>query len=223
MDTAVADFNSVPAQQPPFRDLPSVLIGHLNRPDVNNPQPNWFEILQYFIGRQWGIENLQYLFIFIVRIALPNVIRRNRRYMLEMYTRFPIVRYECRLRYDSWTTPGPVQMPAIPPHLNIQGTGIPRTIMRSQPNPDGVDFTRWLQQRPNPIIQGMPVPTNLMIHRYTSIDSFLTYSEHAVRTAPLHPLLQMTIRALNIFWFISTRNAMFQHYRNKGWAGIESE
>jgi hypothetical protein len=243
MDAAAADFNSVPGGVPPFRDVPSVLIGHLNRPNLTGPEPDWDSLLWYFVTKHAtrGFSNLQDLQIFIVRIVLPRAVMMNREFMQEMYTRFPGLPLNCRLRFDSFTAPDNINIAALAnqmsgPHLHpdqrnnaqnvipLNGTlDIPtRPIFRSQQNPNGTNFRQWLHLRPNPLVANGPVPGQLA-HRPSELDQYLDVEETRVRSAPMEHLLRRTIRALNIFWYLAVNNAKFQQYKNQDWAGIQAE
>ncbi|KAF2659877.1 hypothetical protein K491DRAFT_775130 [Lophiostoma macrostomum CBS 122681] len=246
MDAAVADFNSVPGGSPPFRDIPSVLIGHLNRPNITASEPDWGRLLWYFLTERanHGFANLQDLHIFVVRIAVPNAIIRNRRFLLEIYNRHPGLPYTGHLRYDSSAAPqapGNLNVAALVhqmtgPHIHpdnrratrnvipLNGTlSIPtRPIFRSQQNPSGVHFRAWLHRAPNPLVAGGPVPGQ-MAHQPSPNDPYLDIAEATVRSLDMDQLLRRTVHALRFFWWLSVVNSRLQQYQRQNWDGIGDE
>lgn len=110
MDFAIADFNSVTFDGPPNRDIPSVLLAHLYRPQIFVSEPNWHELLLYFVtgeankGDVLGFGNLQDFYVFLTRVVLPNAIIENRSLLLDMYSMYPQLPETCSLRYDSFSS-----------------------------------------------------------------------------------------------------------------------
>ncbi|KAF2274035.1 uncharacterized protein EI97DRAFT_444327 [Westerdykella ornata] len=239
VDAAVAEFNSMSNTEPPFRDVPSIIIAYLIRPELvpGGTEPDWMQYLSYFMRSQAvaGFGNLQDLHVLITRIVLPHAIIENRRHMEQLYTTFPDYPVQDRLRYDGWgeTRRGQVNpahiviRPPIPigprPNLALSTVAsIPqRAILRSFPTPDGAKFLEWLTS-PQSTAEGAAIPVQ-MTHRSSELDGYLTESEEQIRRLNLGDLMRRTIRVLNIFWWIKENNRRFEGYRAQGWVGIGSE
>jgi hypothetical protein len=238
MDFAMADFNSIAVSTAPFRDVPSIFVVHLNRPDLSRPDPEWRHLLSFFVTPQavHGFANLQDLYVLLVRVVLPNAIIKNRAYMLHLYTQYPGIPARNSLRYDGWgdtvkgkENPAHIQLVAPlqtgpRPNLDpmLRSNIPPRPIFRSRPTPDGAQFLHWLCTPPPPLIPGTPVPAQMM-HRRSELDDHLCIPEVVLRALPLQDLMRRTIRALNIFWWLSGNNARFESYMLHDWAGVGVE
>jgi hypothetical protein len=244
---ALAEFNSVPFNTKPFRDIPSIILAHLNQPPLYGPEPDWVALLSYFRTNQasHGFANLQDLHVFILRIVLPTAIRDNRRWMVKLYSWQMDLPVDCRLRYDAWnlSVKGRLHMayiiiPDTLPFTNITDGDFyknhisipnhqrqvhsPRPIFRSAMVPDSAKFIQWLNTTPNPLHPGMLVPTQ-MIHRRSEIDEHMLTTEEAIRQLNMGDLLRKTTRILEIWWFVSHNNASLEYYAAHNWFGIEQE
>ena len=236
LGSAIADFNSVPAHLPPYRDVPSIIIRYLSLPvDPSAQEPEWERLLLHFLTPQAlrGFENLQDLFVFVVRIVLPNMIIKNRRYMRLFYEQYPESPVRNRLRYDGWSeTERGQEDPTSTRYLVPEDTPLSRTatinllqrpVMRSCPTPDGISFHHWLCTKPSPSRGHGNFAPRQMEHRHSELDAYLTMSEEGIRGMRLRGLLQSTIRVLQIFWWLACNNARFEHYIRAEWAGIARE
>ncbi|KAF2791940.1 hypothetical protein K505DRAFT_376402 [Melanomma pulvis-pyrius CBS 109.77] len=223
MDFAVADFNSVTMNAPPFRDIPSVLIAHLNRPNVADAEPGWELLLRYFLGSQahHGHGNLQDLYIFITRVALPNIIITNRRLLLAMYLARGDLPPECRLRYDSICAMGAPTLPTTTTAPSNLPTTPTRPIFRSRPTPNGADFLAWLQMPPS-MQNDAPAPPQ-MAHRESGLDAYLIDDETAVRGLQAPVLLARTAEALRVWWWIVGATRRLEGFERVGWRWVEGE
>lgn len=221
---AVGDFNSVPRADPPYRDPQSFIIAALTNPDVNGREPDWGYYLTYHLTPNAieGPANLQDLYLLITRFVLPRLIIENRRFQHVMYLRFPHLQVDHPLRYDSFglTAEGQVPLNAIlvtprAPEVGDYRPNIPlnyvatvnvRPILRTTPTPDGSRFVEWLNSNPPPLSTAPFVPDQVH-HRPSELDNHLAFPEATLRALPMGQLIQMTIRVLSIFWFLSQRNA----------------
>jgi hypothetical protein len=222
-EKAISDFHSVPANSPPHRDIPSILIAHIGNPNTSGPEPNWITLLEYFSTSHAlnGIENLQDLYIFLTCIAIPNAIIANRRLLLAFYTssRNQNAPQNIRLRYDSWA-----RTDYIPPSQEQPTTfqpNAPRPILRSSMTPNGTNFIQWLQIPPttSPYTH---VPSQ-MIHRPSQLDLWLGEDEGVVRRVHPKALLLRTARVLGLFWWLCGCNGVLEGYEGVGWVGMERE
>ena len=224
-ENALGSFQSVPSNSPPQRDIPSILIAHLGRPITSDPEPKWTELLNYFSTDRalQGMANLQDLYVFITRIAIPNTIITNRRLVLAFFTsnENQDAPQNIRLRYDSWggkdylplerEQPLPASFPLISP----------RPILRSGMTPNGNDFLRWLHLPPDALPQ-VRVPQQ-MIHRRTQLDLWLDENEAAVRRTHPRALLARTAKVLSMFWWLSGCNEALMGYERAAWVGMQRE
>lgn len=219
MDTAVADYNGVPFSHPPFRDTPSAILGILFRPDLSKPEPTWNTLLHYFLtpSAKHGFSNLQDLFLFIIRVAIPNAVIYNRIRMIDFFNEFPQAPATIQFRYDGWDDtqqaridPQKTQV-TVPPRsmgdprpnlpLNYSAHILERAIFRNRVTPSGVQFLEWLS---------IPIGPAQTKHRPGEIDNYLRFSESAVRGWIMEELMRHTIRVLGIFWWISHSNEKFR-------------
>jgi hypothetical protein len=219
METAVADYNGVPFNSPPFRDTPSAILGNLFRPDLSRPEPNWNTLLHYFLtpAAKHGFANLQDLFLFIVRVVVPNAIIQNRRMMIEYFSTFPHASSTIQVRSDMWDNTQQAQMgiqniqvtaplpsatdprPNLP--LNYSTQILDRSIFRNRMTPNGAQFLEWLVTSVGP---------GQATHRPGEIDQYLGIAESTIRGWTMEDLMRHTIRALSIFWWVNQCNDRFQ-------------
>jgi hypothetical protein len=227
VDEAVGDFNSTPREQPPYRDIPSIIVAAMTNPDIAAPEPDWTAILTYFLTRTppHGLSNLQDLYMLLVRVVVPRAIIVNRHYMHVAYTRYPLSLMDNAIRYDAWGLtpmgrqhPGAIQVPfpagadprwVLPLHYTANIA--PRSILRSRPTPDGNRFLQWLHDDPQPLNEHQPIPFQ-MAHQSSELDYHLTVPETTVRAMPIGELIRQTTRVLNIFWWLSGNNSQFREY-----------
>jgi hypothetical protein len=221
---AIGDFHSVPANSPPHRDIPSILIAHIGNPDTSLVEPNWAQLLHYFRTDYalQGVGNLQDLYMFLTRIALPNAIITNRRLLLDFYVTNRNAPPNIRLRYDAWTGTDYIpldQEPPISPSIRLYN---PRPILRSALTPNGTNLVQWLNTPPNTPPPHIHVPVQLR-HRGTQLDLYLEEDEMAVRRIHPSALLERTARVLHLFWGLVGCNSGLERYRLNGWVGMERE
>lgn len=107
------------------------------------------------------------------------------------------------------------------PDLPLNATAnIPcRSIFRSHPTPAGDVFLQWLCSLPLPLSATQPTPAQ-MCHHTSELDEHLVIPEEIVRKLCLGALVQRTIRALNIFWFLTLNNATLGWYSQHNWFGV---
>lgn len=236
MNTAVGEFNSMPASDPPHRDVPSDIMTTLHRPLLDQPEPDWAAALVYFLSpnASHGMENLQDLYLFLTRVVHPNLIVRNRHYLQDMYTAMPHLSIRMGLRYDEFdmTPESQVEIADIPvgispsnprrPNLPLDAiTNIPqRSIFRAYPTPDGDRLLQILISGEIEVFQNI---RNLLRlgHRPSEVDNHMTVAEAVVRRWNMGRLIQMVIRALEIFWYLAHCNDTLERFRKIGWRGIE--
>ncbi|KAF2689819.1 hypothetical protein K458DRAFT_412680 [Lentithecium fluviatile CBS 122367] len=224
-EQAISDFHSVPSNSPPHRDIPSILIAHIGNPNTTHPEPNWPQLLNYFSTDHAlaGIGNLQDLYVFVTRIAIPNAIITNRRLLLQLYVTYPSLPPTIRLRYDAWASAIPyvplTQEPPMP--SNLQPIS-PRPILRSNLTPNGTDFLQWLNGPPTLPLGHTKVPRQ-MIHRRTQVDAWLAEDERVIRRVHPRALLERTARVLGLFWWVAGCNRQLENHREMGWLGMGRE
>ncbi|KAF2874348.1 hypothetical protein BDV95DRAFT_473345, partial [Massariosphaeria phaeospora] len=189
------------------------------------PEPDWRALVQYFKSSRAaaGLGNLQDLYVFVTRLALPSAIITNRRRLLDMYLAHRTVNMpiHCKLRYDSW--PGPPFSPIPQIHPPIPALGVPpRPIFVSRQTPDSAKFVQWLHTVPNTPPPHHPAPYQLR-HRPSEVDRYLDEPEMEIRQ--MHPdrLLIRTAWVLRLFWWIGCNNVKLEGYKQSGWNGIQAE
>lgn len=239
VDFAIAEFNSVPAKAQPFRDTPTILLRIVKGPNLSGPEPNWDALLYFFSVTSMaplGLANLQDFYLLVVRVIIPKQTIINRKYMHEAYAQLKDLPVQCRVRYDGWgdTIGGqtdPASIPVTPsnlpagaptPNLALSMYIAPRTIFRSRPTPNGLQFCKWLRTRPLELTPGAGVPSKIA-HRVSELDHHLAYSEIQLRALNMEQLLRRTIRALNIFWWLAQNNDRLSRYKANQWVGITAE
>ncbi|KAF2642881.1 hypothetical protein P280DRAFT_468185 [Massarina eburnea CBS 473.64] len=223
-EQAISDLNGVPVNEPPFRDIPSSIIGRIGNPQLREVEPDWQHFLRYFSDRVYGISNLQDLYIFLTRVALPNAVIINRRTLLRFYLGHRDVSPRLSLHYDAYHWHGAPYIPLNQERPNPFAPLIQnRSIFRSAPTPNGTNMVQWLQtpiSTPPPEYDPVPIQ---MIHRPSQLDWYLQESETEVRMVHPEHLMRRTARVFNAWWWIMQRNAVLEEYRLNGWAGIERE
>ncbi|KAF2243781.1 hypothetical protein BU26DRAFT_609109 [Trematosphaeria pertusa] len=213
------DFNDMPRYQEPLRDVPSILLAHISRPDVYAAEPDWTSLMGYFLskGRQ-GYGNLQDLYVFITRFVLPLTIIDNRKMVLDMYLARRDLPSNIRLRYDAWNINDHVR-PDMEP-VSFPALDIPvRSVVPSDPTPNGTDFLQWLNMPPN---TPLSVPVQLQ-HRRSQLDLYLNEHESVIRRIVPGALLLRTARVLHLFWWLAGNNARLRYYQQQDWVGVETE
>ncbi|KAF2465648.1 uncharacterized protein BDR25DRAFT_318489 [Lindgomyces ingoldianus] len=234
-DIAIPDFNSVPFKTQPWRDVPSIIITHLQIPNpLSPPDPNWESLLRFFLTPQpnvpisHGHGNLQDLYMLVTRIVIPNLIITNRVHIWDMYLTRGNLTTRCLLRYDAWDFLPRYQQqsPAVTkPRLYGDRTGNPRAILRSYVTPDGDAFLAWLNAAPQLPPQwpvNTPIPSQMAHHPSVELDVYLHDSEDWIRGMDPRILLQRLERVLEMFWWLASNNARLEQFRAARWEGVET-
>jgi hypothetical protein len=241
-EKAIGDFHGVPANSYPHRDIPSIIIAHISNPETFDfktntlkPEPKWAQILHFFStdtpikfqGVSQGIPNLQDLYMFMTRIAIPNAVIQNRLLTLGFYADNQGAPPNIRLRYDAWGGSDyiePEQEPPLPPNFERVA---PRPILTSGTTPNGTNFAQWLRQplyvqltTPNPRSYS---PPQLQLRRNTQLDLYLEENEAAIRGMHPRALLNRTVKVLRLFWWVCTCNAKLAWYLAADWKGMQGE
>ncbi|KAH7135779.1 hypothetical protein B0J11DRAFT_597003 [Dendryphion nanum] len=228
LDVAVAEYNSVPVGNEPWRRCPTPLMDFILHPEKHSNEPDWTEILMYFTDPKTshGLHNLQDFLIFLLRIVLPNAIVENRVLLLGMYTNRSSLPATCRLRYDHWVpTVGIADINTkynrVPQKFNpeTQIKAHARPIFRSVLTPIPEAFIHWLR-RPIHLLPALPPQ---MQHRPSFQDEFLLTSEVEIRCLSWRRLLQGSIYALRWFWWITRQTKKLKAYKQREWNGVERE
>ncbi|KAF2744640.1 hypothetical protein M011DRAFT_470239 [Sporormia fimetaria CBS 119925] len=254
--TAIADFNSLPDNRPPFRDAPSVIIGHLSLPDHKQPEPDWVVFLAHYMRthRETGngyqsVADLQYLFLLISRVLLPNAIVENRQLLLEVFTVYPGLQGYNRLRYDAFDNSPRgkddvdsihvVVAPSGGDHRNLpfdypvqekvqQPLALdkrfhipPRSIFASTTTPNGTDFVAWLIDSPLPLVNGAEL--GQMAHQKSQLDIYMTLPEVELRALNLLQLVRRTTRLLQMWFWLTGNNVRLQQHKSNQWTTFGEE
>jgi hypothetical protein len=234
-EKAIGDFHGVPANSYPHRDIPSILIAHIGNPETLDfktktlkLEPDWLELLEHFSSKRAmeGMANLQDLYIFITRLAIPNAIIQNRMLILAFYTDLRGAPQNIRLRYDAWAGDNyiaPEQEQPLPDDFQRIA---PRPILSSGMTPNGTNFIQWLDhmltvQLDKPYPHSYTPPQQ--VHRITLLDPYLEENEASVRLMHPRALMHRTARVLNMFWWVCQCNAKLAYYRSQNWAGMRGE
>lgn len=216
LEHAMGDFNSVPWNLPPYRNVPSVLLFHLSNPNTSSPEPHWEALLGFFGPDDHQFGNLQDLYMFLTRIVIPNAIMDNRWFLFHLYSSNAQAPARIRLRYDAWTGDSymsPAALPQTALKFNV------RSILRTTPTPNGINFMVWLNtplNAPSPVVQRMR-------HVQTELDYYLSDAEDAIRRIDYATLGLRTVWLLRIFWWLAGNNARLRQYKNQNWVGIGQE
>ncbi|KAF1977439.1 hypothetical protein BU23DRAFT_452752, partial [Bimuria novae-zelandiae CBS 107.79] len=199
----------------------SVIIAHLSNPQTSKKEPVWVNLMNHFRQERCldGVGNLQDLYMFLTRVALPNAIITNRRLLHELYMARRILPRNVRFRYDRWTL---TYTPLTSLPLRPQPSHAVRPVMRSAPTPNGANFLQWLYEPLNTPPAHRPCPDQLL-HRRTPLDGFLIEDEFIVRRVEPEALYQRTATVLSLFWWIECMSSDLRRYEATGWVGIGSE
>ncbi|KAF1956985.1 hypothetical protein CC80DRAFT_491848 [Byssothecium circinans] len=223
-EQAVSDFNGVPIHEPPFRDISSNIIGSLGNPQLHLAEPDWEQFLRYFAGRHHGIANLQDLYVFLTRVALPNAVIINRRLLLQYFLANRNATPRIAVRYDAYNWRN---MPYIPLRQERPTTFLPRVqnrpIFRSALAPNGTNMVRWLQTPMNTPPPEYPPFPHQMIHRPSQLDMYLQENETDVRGIHPQNLTRRTVEVFHAWWWVVGRNRWLEIYRGNAWRGMERE
>ncbi|KAL5395084.1 hypothetical protein PMIN06_006481 [Paraphaeosphaeria minitans] len=223
-EKAVSEFQSVPFAHPPQRDVPSIIIAHISKPQTSNAEPDWIPLMNYFQGNRCldGTGNLQDLYVFMTRLILPNAIIHNRRLLHELYMEKRTLSPNLRFRYDYWHTQASTYTPLAAEAFEPVPSRPTRSVLRSVPTPSGQNLLHWLSLALNTPPHKQPCPDQL-VHRPCHLDAYLDEDEGLVRRMRPEALLQRTAKVLSLFWWVAAQNAWLEMYEGTGWAWIEKE
>jgi hypothetical protein len=226
-ELAIGAFHSMAFEYPPHRDMPSNIIGTLGAPELSLLEPPWTHYMTYFNNPPHRFANLQDLYMYITRIALPNAIIINRRTLLLFYlgkgnNASPYI----RLRYDEYGWKG---VGYVRPEMEHRASFMPvlgsRPILRDLETPNGRDMMEWLRRpisMPLGYANDHAVPYQI-IHRPSQLDMYLQEEEDAIRRIHPESLVRRTEKVLGAWWCVMQKNVGLEAYRQIGWRGIERE
>lgn len=178
-----------------------MLLNHLQMPNAIQP-----------------LANLQDLYLWLVRVGIPNAVIDNRRFLLHFYSRNPTASRQTPLRYD-----GQAPIQNYIPLANVTQTSAPNAIpnhsvFHGYSTPNETRFTQWLRTAIH-VPAGRQVPVQMQ-HQQTQLDGFLTENETEIRQVEPTALLERTVTLLGIYWWLWMRNRRLADLQQSGWEGM---
>ncbi|KAF9741349.1 hypothetical protein PMIN01_00888 [Paraphaeosphaeria minitans] len=266
-EKAVSEFQSVPFAhvtkitnppriptdhlvQPPQRDVPSIIIAHISKPQTSNAEPDWIPLMNYFQGNRCldGTGNLQDLNTTNSgphQICLHDAPHPPQRHHPQppppprtlhgeadplAQPALPASSLPSATapladlfpRYDYWHTQASTYTPLAAEAFEPVPSRPTRSVLRSVPTPSGQNLLHWLSLALNTPPHKQPCPDQL-VHRPCHLDAYLDEDEGLVRRMRPEALLQRTAKVLSLFWWVAAQNAWLEMYEGTGWAWIEKE
>ena len=172
-----------------------IYFAHYHCPTLPDPSPQTSAH-----AASHGHGNLQDLYIFITRVALPNMVIENRKCLLSMYLTRRNLPGAFPLRYDSYNShvspsPNAPHVPTRPPwaNNNLNGTTHPTQINTNRngtANPDPNATPRPAYKFPKhatrPIFRSLPTPNGQLFLQWLLAPPSTPYPHHPVPAQMMH-------------------------------------